>query len=453
MRRKTQVTSREQRKSQTREHLREGIQKNGIPRLVKTNYDILETSEAEILALCIKGALYKKDSVDLLGLAINAAKFSDETLNKTLEFAGYGGRTKEAIYNLLINAAHSDDSFTRGSAYAALSYLNFPTTLDFLLDHAFKEKEGEFGCLCDTVGKILEEKAGEKERVIEKLKPLLLDKNPCIRLEVARLFIELGTESSSELAWKALMKEKDEDNIKEIFRSFAESPGARPFRSKEKFPELLVRFIKRQLEKCPSINSQLFTRIIPEIKDIEKFIEKLPLKSRELLLELGGSRNSVTELHDIISYGYFKAACENTLIETEIQGERFKYFILPDEILGDNGALNIYAYGVSDAVPEKFRPIVAYHEHIEGKTGSHEEARSAEIDAAYSLGIGEEHLGWLMGIELPGIELPSLKPTDGGIEKENLRLLLQNPALRRFAICVEKECQEITKSLDHKDAA
>jgi len=96
-----------------------------------------------------------------------------------------------------------------------------------------------------------------------------------------------------------------------------------------------------------------------------------------------------------LGYEYFKAACKGKLIEVEINGERFKYFLMSHETLRTFGRVNIRACAVSDAVPKRFHPIVAYHEYVEGKTRSHKKAVKAELEAARELGLEREHHDWI----------------------------------------------------------
>lgn len=62
------------------------------------------------------------------------------------------------------------------------------------------------------------------------------------------------------------------------------------------------------------------------------------------------------------------------------------------------GRMNILARGISAAVPENLRSVVAYHEYIEGLTCSQKTALKEEKLAVSELGLEKEHACWLKKI-------------------------------------------------------
>ncbi len=126
-----------------------------------------------------------------------------------------------------------------------------------------------------------------------------------------------------------------------------------------------------------------------------KLVERLTPESCRLLAELG-KPSRISTFYYIVAYEYFMAACEGRLIEAEVMGERFKYFLIPADKIGDTpGRVNERAIAVSEDVPENLRPVVAYHEFVEGQGQSHEKAKEVEIEAVRSLGLEQEYVKWL----------------------------------------------------------
>jgi len=201
-------------------------------------------------------------------MASEAAEISDEILNKAFVFAGYEGRTREALYDLAIVATHDIDNDIRNDAYRALANFNFPVTLSFLLDRAFQENEGIFG-IGIAIGKICKKRSEKKKKVVDRLKPLLSNSIAKVRSEIARLFITLKTRDSLRTVCEMLAVERDRDVMRARFYSFGQ---VSLFRFGEEFSKVLAEIIKQQINIGSIETETIFLRLIPSLAKIEEFL-------------------------------------------------------------------------------------------------------------------------------------------------------------------------------------
>ncbi|MCX6769024.1 MAG: hypothetical protein NTY83_04275, partial [Candidatus Micrarchaeota archaeon] len=212
--------------------------------------------------------------------------------------------------------------------------------------------------------------------------------------EAASRFIDF-TEKSNGLVLKMLGRERDGD----VVATLLEQIGTIESHTLNRYAGCIAQAINRHIQEEPGIVSTFFNRVAPGM-DMEKLVERLTPETRRLLAE-GGNPGGRFTFHYIVAYGYFRAACEGRLIEAEVMGNRFKYFLLPAEKIGESpGRVNQCAIAVSGQVPENLRPIVAYHEYVEGQAGgSHKKAVEAEIGAVRSLGLEAEYREWTAKLE------------------------------------------------------
>jgi len=189
---------------------------------------------------------------------------------------------------------------------------------------------------------------------------------------------------------RALAVETDGKTAEDLLESFCWYPW-----NSGALAQAAAQALNRHLRERPGMSVHFFD-ILPGV-EIEKTIGLLTPQSRRLLLELGapkpGERRTPATT---LSYEYFKAVCRKRLVEAEVNGKRFKYALLPHELMDDSlGMVHQNACAVSEAVPKKLRTVVGYHEFMEGKTGSHKKAVKAEKEAVRSLGLEKEYAEWL----------------------------------------------------------
>ncbi|NYZ60227.1 HEAT repeat domain-containing protein [Candidatus Micrarchaeota archaeon] len=339
----------------------------------------------------IECVLHDSQDIDVfhvLELTEFARETDDETLGRLLEFEGYEGRARDAIFDVLLALACHPNPDTREGAYDVLGASGKPEALEFLLERA-KEERGPLVKVLTAIANIAKKMPQEKEKIVERLEPLLSDAGSSVRKETALMFVDF-TDRSKILVLKMLAGEQDGDVAMVLFEHIPIAGS----HDHSRYAGCIAMAINRHISKNPEIASAFFNRVAPKT-DMEKLVGKLTLESRRLLAELGRPDGRFAFGY-IVAYEHFMAACEGRLIGAEVMGNRFKYFLLPSERMGDTpGRVNERAIAVSEDVPERLRPIVAYHEYVEGQTGSHKKAKRAEIKAVRSLGLEQEYVEWL----------------------------------------------------------
>jgi len=319
-----------------------------------------------------------------------APNISEETLNSSFVFAGYEGRTKDALRDLLIAASYHENDGLRGDAYNGLCELEFPGKLNFLLSRLRHEKKTVYH-LCHAIKPELKKHPRDIRRVVDEVCCILKSSGASrARQEMAILLLNIGTKKAMNSVFHMLAKEKDPDIIDSLLTELMLGKNIE-FAKKE---NLVANIMKRHLKYLhEGTIHDFFMHVIPNIHDIEGFVSHFTSEERKELLRLGDCELKTDNYW--LGYTYFKAACDSTFMEAEMLGTSFKYILLPKgNLITSRGRVNGFAIAVSEEVPEKFRLVVAFHEYVEGRTYSHEKAVKAELLAAQSLGLDTEYIYW-----------------------------------------------------------
>ncbi|MDO8553566.1 MAG: HEAT repeat domain-containing protein [Candidatus Micrarchaeota archaeon] len=341
---------------------------------------------------------FNTDDMFVFEVGQKSVIIDDVTLNRVFTFTGYEGRTREALCDLLIAAVDTtDNDNVRNGAYRSLGYFDFPQALDFLLDRVSKETNLlTIYNICNALRNITNRTPRKNPRIVSILLPRTTDENPEIRCEIAALLCNIRTRKSVVIAWNMLEREKDPLVRDCLFESLVhESRFVHDIMGTTAFVDALLRTIRAHInEFSQSQLSHLFDSGICVIKDIRGFVSRLSDREKEVLLT-DPPKIGIRHVAYVLSYEYFKAACENRLVDVTMCGTTFSYVLVPHTRIGDFGKVHEEACAVSYAVPERFRSIIAYHEHVEGQTGSHEIAVKKELEAAVALGIDVEYKAWI----------------------------------------------------------
>jgi len=378
----------------------EEIRKVQFPRLIRKQIEPhgdwcgcdLHCLEKDIEKV-IEGKNIHADSVWPNSVCIFVGKIapglSEETLNTAFVFAGYEGRTMDALRDLLVAATYHDNEGFRGDAFNGLGSLDFHGKLDFFLSRLPDEKLAAYE-VCHTIGLELKKHPEEIMRVVGELSSILEKSSDTrVRLETAALLIGIRTNKAMRIVFRMLEKEKDPE-VLDSLSAYLTQGHSLEFAKKKKLVASMMKQLLKHQQKA-SIQ-EYFMHVVPAIQDIESFASLFTQEEQRELLRKGNSEMQTG--HYWLGYNYFKAACDHTFMEAEVLGMHFKYMLLPKGVLTKGGAVNKSAIGVSEEVPETFRLIIAFHEYVEGLTDSHEKAIKAELLAAQSLGIDKEYVYW-----------------------------------------------------------
>ncbi|MEW5996399.1 MAG: hypothetical protein AB1657_02270 [Candidatus Micrarchaeota archaeon] len=391
----------------------EGGGKREMPKLVRMDREaclrqvhILDDERNNCKELAKQAATWSLESIeavfgnsprmtkdDIVVAADFVEKTDDATLRSMLEFEGYVGREREAITDLFAAIACGSSGKTKSMAYQELGHIGKPELLGFLLGRALEEGGEYIYDVLAGISGLCGKCPQEKERVVETLKPLLSDADSSIRWQTALFFIGF-TEKSGTLVLGMLARERDGRAAKAVLDQIGRLNGNELWDATGH----IARAINRHIGKNPRFAST-FVNIAPAV-DMEKLVGILTPESRRLLEErIKPGMYDMVIFNHLLTYRYFMAACEGRLIETEVMGNRFKYFLLPAKVLDNHGRVNERAIAISEDVPENLRQIVAYHEFVEGRTRSHEKAIEAEMEAVRSLGLEAEYKEWLARLD------------------------------------------------------
>jgi len=323
-----------------------------------------------------------------------APGLSEETLNTAFVFAGYEGRTKDALRDLLVAATYSDNEGFRGDAFNGLGSLDFSGKLDFFLSRLPDEKLAPYE-VCHTIGLELKKHPEETRRVVEELSCILKKSTDVrIRLETAILLINVATKKAKDLVYRMLEKEKDPEVLDSLSANLTQGHSLEFAKKKKLVARMMKQHLKHQQKACIQ---EYFMYVVPAIQDIESFASLFTQEEQRELIRMGDTEMQTH--HYWLGHNYFKAACNHTFMEAEVLGIHFRYMLLPKGVLTKGGKVNKSAIGISEEVPETFRLIIAFHEYVEGLTDSHEKAIKAELLAAQSLGIDKEYIYWATELE------------------------------------------------------
>ena len=297
----------------------------------------------------------------------------------------------------------NNPGFSLESYIAHRKQLFKPETLNLFIERAFSEKDQNLFKLHRIIHHFLKEMPEENEQVVRKIAPLLEAGESSVRTETAWLFFDINTPESVDLGVKAMIAEKNEADADTMFTHliFNSSCLKTLAADEKKFAAAFAQFIDAHAEGFAARRmrpNMFFSLVIPMMKEVDRFAASLSDKTRSLFLELAAeiSNSKMVLRADLTSTEYFRAGATGRLIEAEVLGSRFRYFIMPQNKMTEScGMVNMNAIAISDAVPEMMRPIVGYHEYIEGQTISHRKAVKAEKKAALSLGLEQEYKAWM----------------------------------------------------------
>ncbi len=388
-----------QRKDKDRTISPEHIRKLIKPRLLRSKPGHLSEDIHNFLFEEISALSAHKNTALCLPLAAYIEGIDDETLNQAFIFEGYEGKTRKALLDLFIYAACNGPQAGKEPVYRALEFFEYPETIEFLTKQALVEKDyAIIAAICMSLEKLTKDLSeSEKNQILEKLKHLLFDDRSLIRYELMNLFFNFGTKKAVKRAVEAFLKEEDESTIASMYNGLGDLNLLIETLDNE-YDQFVAKVVKTKIRKNPSIAVNLFINLVSKIRDIENFVEMLSKDDYEFLSDLFQSIKQVPYLFTT-SFEYFKAAYNKSLVEVEVDGERFKYCLLSmDESVENLGRCCNNAIVISDKIPKIFRPIIAYHEYIEGKTGSHDEAVRRESVAARNMGLEKELKEWLGSI-------------------------------------------------------
>ncbi|MFZ5867956.1 MAG: hypothetical protein ACOYXY_18875 [Thermodesulfobacteriota bacterium] len=315
-----------------------------------------------------------------------------DVLNRAFVFEGYEGRTREALLDILLHYAFDENANLRREIYESLGRVAPP---EFLVQRAFQEIDNStafigiiFGLEHATEGMSVREKNTLALRLRD-----LLETHTRLSSELLSGFIlNLGTRFSVTTVLSDVAEKRDFDRAVYILGSitvlrYYRGVDARTFARFIATAAMSDDFPSRFFEDDLSYID--ISALLDHLDD--RTISRLTVIAEERLERLGYGEN----LFFLAGCAFFKHAAAGTLIETEVGNQKIRFFTLPEELLKTTGMVILNICVVSESVPEKLRPIVAYHEHVEGQTRSHERALAAELKAVRSLGLQKEYIEWV----------------------------------------------------------
>lgn len=360
------------------------------PELIHINHSRIPKDETTGIYMRILEEILTEPRPEIhLATVISEIK-DPKLIDDVFTFRGYGGRAVDAIRDTVLWYTRSEDDFLRGNAYLALlKTFRTPEMFDFFM-HAFERaaelSEREACFIVRGIYKLAGNAPKKRKAALERVLDALDCGSPGVQKEIIlQTIMEHGKDDGVAMLIAKIMADPQSRGIVSCaFPEFADT--ATLINDPELVGYLAAIFKNNNIDWRTT-----FIHIIPKIVPIEMFASMFTRKEQVGLL---GAPLGLLTINAELGMEYFRAACEGRLVPCEAMGAKFKYSLLPLRKLRWAGRVNLNAISVAEEVPEHLRLIVAYHEYVEGLTGSHRTARVKENKLADTLGLRNEMRTW-----------------------------------------------------------